>query len=364
MTQDYNIDLIPLGIQPIVKISQYDRESRVLSFHIFENGKPYAIPTDATVTFRGTKPDKKGFEYICTKSGNVVSIPVRVQMSVVAGAVECEIRITQGTKIIGTQNLTLMVEKSALADDTDTSESDFPTVETVTQTAMDVKQSASNAQQSAKEAKQSAEEAKKYGSNVIDVVYPVGSIYFSMNNINPSKLFGVGTWERIAEGRTLIGASSKYAAGAVGGEESHKLTVGEMPSHTHTFTGTAVTSGNQSANHTHSFSGTTSSNGSHTHELRTSNSEYPYSTYSKSTATGGNQWSFLTLSKNRVIGEGNLNIIANGSHTHSVSGTTGNNNVNHTHSVTAKGTNSSTGSGQAHNNMQPYLVTYIWQRTA
>lgn len=43
-------------------------------------------------------------------------------------------------------------------------------------------------------------------------VYPVGSIYLSVNSTNPSKLFG-GTWQSIGAGRVLQGADSTHAAG-------------------------------------------------------------------------------------------------------------------------------------------------------
>ena len=61
--------------------------------------------------------------------------------------------------------------------------------------------------------------------------WPVGSIYMSMVATNPGTLFG-GTWVRM-ENRFLLGAGSGYAAGATGGEATHKLTTSEMPSHRH-----------------------------------------------------------------------------------------------------------------------------------
>ena len=48
---------------------------------------------------------------------------------------------------------------------------------------------------------------------------------------SPSTLFG-GTWEQI-EDRFLLAAGDTYSAGSIGGEASHKLTVDEMPSHSH-----------------------------------------------------------------------------------------------------------------------------------
>lgn len=77
----------------------------------------------------------------------------------------------------------------------------------------------------------SAFSLKIAGGGLIDSIYPVGSIYMSVNSTNPQTLFG-GTWQRI-QGRFLFAADSKHAAGSTGGEETHQLTVDEMPSHTH-----------------------------------------------------------------------------------------------------------------------------------
>ena len=66
---------------------------------------------------------------------------------------------------------------------------------------------------------------------IVNLIYPVGSIYLSVNSANPQTLFG-GTWEQLKD-RFLLGAGDGYSAGSVGGEATHKLTTNEMPSHKH-----------------------------------------------------------------------------------------------------------------------------------
>ena len=68
--------------------------------------------------------------------------------------------------------------------------------------------------------------------------YPVGSIYMSVVETNPAELFG-GTWEAIAPGRVLLGAGEynsniSYTAGDKGGVTSRTLTSSNIPKHTHT----------------------------------------------------------------------------------------------------------------------------------
>ena len=70
--------------------------------------------------------------------------------------------------------------------------------------------------------------------NILDMIYPAGSIYITINNENPSTLFG-GVWEQIKD-TFLLGAGEKYSAGTSGGEDTHKLTVAEMPEHNHSAT--------------------------------------------------------------------------------------------------------------------------------
>jgi len=81
----------------------------------------------------------------------------------------------------------------------------------------------------------------KNGSNIFDLIYPVGSIYMSMNNTNPATLFGVGTWEQLSGGflygavnSTGTGNGSGTSTGTNNGNTgSTTLTVDQIPSHNH-----------------------------------------------------------------------------------------------------------------------------------
>lgn len=85
------------------------------------------------------------------------------------------------------------------------------------------------------------------GQEILDMIYPIGSIYMSMNGTNPGLLFG-GTWEAI-EDVFLFGAGEMYSVGEGEGigEAVHVLTVEEMPAHTHAlrrYNGSGTSTGN------------------------------------------------------------------------------------------------------------------------
>ena len=146
---------------------------------------------------------------------------------------------------------------------------------------------------------------------ITSAVYPVGSIYLSINSTNPSTLFG-GQWEQLKD-KFLLGSGDTYQSGSTGGEASHTLSSNEMPSHTHT------ASTNNTGGHRHTFKGwwTTKGDGSTTYACvaRTQQSD-PVEYGSFATA---------------------------GAHSHTV-------------------TVNNTGNGQPHNNMPPYLTVYMWKR--
>lgn len=74
--------------------------------------------------------------------------------------------------------------------------------------------------------------SRALSSLILEAVYPVGSIYMSVNSTSPATLFG-GTWQAI-QGKFLLGADSNvYKAGNTGGEATHTLTTREMPNHNH-----------------------------------------------------------------------------------------------------------------------------------
>lgn len=74
------------------------------------------------------------------------------------------------------------------------------------------------------------------GVALLDIIYPIGSIYMSVQNINPSNFIG-GTWEAWGAGKVPVGVDTSQTEFATveqtGGEKTHTLTISEMPTHNH-----------------------------------------------------------------------------------------------------------------------------------
>ena len=73
----------------------------------------------------------------------------------------------------------------------------------------------------------------EFQKDLLEKVYPVGSYYWSQKNTSPEELFG-GKWESIS-GRFLFSTDSNHSVDSTGGEEMHRLTENEMPSHNHSY---------------------------------------------------------------------------------------------------------------------------------
>ena len=70
-------------------------------------------------------------------------------------------------------------------------------------------------------------------TTLLDVIYPIGSVYQAYNSTSPASRFG-GTWSAI-EDKFLLGIGSTYSTVTTGGESTHTLSVKEMPAHNHVF---------------------------------------------------------------------------------------------------------------------------------
>lgn len=71
-------------------------------------------------------------------------------------------------------------------------------------------------------------------------VWVVGAIFISAVDTNPALLLGFGTWLEFGKGRVLVGVDELdpdfNTVLETGGEKTHLLTVGEIPSHQHGYT--------------------------------------------------------------------------------------------------------------------------------
>lgn len=230
-------------------------------------------------------------------------------------------------------------------------------------------------------------------SDLLNRVYPVGSIYMSAVDVSPASFLG-GTWQAIEQGRMLMAAGSSWQAGTTGGATYHTLTVAEMPAHDHSATETAAGGHTHGASTdsagAHSHSGSTNTAGNHYHTGATSTSgAHHHGTWADSNSyikppfgyydSTRNHWGSLGFNSDddapllNTSTDGNhshsfstswagehahsLSIASAGAHTHSVAIAAAG---AHTHAITI----GKAGSGAAFSILPPYIAVYMWRRTA
>ena len=160
-------------------------------------------------------------------------------------------------------------------------------------------------------------------ASILDLVYPVGSIYMSVDPRNPHEFIG-GTWVEWGKGKVPVGVDKDdndfNAAGKEGGEKTHYLSVSEMPSHSH--------------------EGTYTDPKSETTGKPDDNGEYSNTKYSVHYGVTQEGMRYVETSSGAVVPIPLNNVIE------SIHGVYPN------------------GGSQAHNNLQPYITCYMWKRTA
>lgn len=181
-------------------------------------------------------------------------------------------------------------------------------------------------------------------NDLLDIIYPVGSIYISVNSTSPSLLFG-GRWVQIKD-RFLLASGSTYSAGDTGGSATVSLTEAQMPRHTHI-----------QNSHTHTQN-------AHSHKATSTGrsvvgidgtANWGYSSKLKiGTGSSGNAYYYP---HSDVDTNGITEPTDTGSTTATNQSTTATNKY-----AGGTGSSESASNGSAHNNMPPYLAVYAWKR--
>lgn len=171
---------------------------------------------------------------------------------------------------------------------------------------------------------------------ILNKAYPIGSIYITLVNTNPSETIG-GEWRRVAEGRCLVGVSAErnITLRKTGGSTTTTLNESNIPAHTHNVNISGSTSG--VGDHSHN----TSDNSSYTRTIDYNERGY-YCRYLGSVDSDRrrNDTYYVNETVNRTT---------NGAGGHS-------------HTVNVSGNTSRVGSGAPINVENPYLGVYMWER--
>ena len=111
------LNLIPNGVNPTCHCSQYD-EGRVIRIELFDGLTPYTLQSGDTVTLNVRKPDNTIVTTTVetTQGNNYVDILTTEQICACVGYNLCDLTITNGSKVIGTLNFIMAIERDVLAD--------------------------------------------------------------------------------------------------------------------------------------------------------------------------------------------------------------------------------------------------------
>ena len=209
-------------------------------------------------------------------------------------------------------------------------------------------------------------------STDLNKIYPVGIVTWFNSNVNPNTALPGLTWTYLNNGvgRTIrIAAANGSDVATTGGSDSVTLSVGNLPSHTHSFSATTSSfdygtkSTSNTGAHTHSVSGTAASSGNH------------YHTYIGDDSLYNRRLATRDSTANWDCGDGtgsggHYRTSTSGAHTHSVSGTAASSGA-HAHTVgigahnhTVSGNTGGTGSGSAFSVTNQFYKLMAWVRTA
>lgn len=125
ITQSIIINLIPSGIPPRIKVSQYDTGAEAIEVTLLNGAEAYEIPADATVLLTGRTSGGQVFtKKATTASGSVATFGVIDAMTASAGTAKAEVEILDGQTVLGSANFDIYVEPSPVRKD-NTAESDW-----------------------------------------------------------------------------------------------------------------------------------------------------------------------------------------------------------------------------------------------
>ena len=166
LTQEFDLKIIPDSGPVVVHVNQYDTGIGRFIIHLLDVDETPYSPTNAVVMIQGTKPDKHGFAYTATISGSTVTADVTEQMTAVEGIVRTQIIVTDAQGVTGTFVFHMDVQRSALQDDTDISETELPAIiDLARKNAREAAESAAAAKVSEDNAKDSEDAAAESEAN-------------------------------------------------------------------------------------------------------------------------------------------------------------------------------------------------------